>query len=237
MDLMAACPDASNPPRALLDSPPRRLFNGRVSRSGARIDRELPSFDPKDSIRFAHELLTEAGVEFALIGKLAMWVYLPSRAHTITKDADFAVPRSATRRIAARLAARGIRPRPLSIGGLGVRHGDVRVDFIDRREGGLAPLYEEAVRKARGRRAVGRAGGVRVAVVPVEYLVAMKVVAAEEKDQNDAVELLKTLPRIDLALARDILRRHGGSVAVNLLDALARRAGRPDARPEYRNSG
>jgi hypothetical protein len=198
---------------------------------------ELPAFDPNPSARFGYDVLTETGARFALIGKVAMWVLLPAAEHEFTKDADFAVPASAVEPLRALLSRRGIAARTLPIGGLAVRHGQIRVDFIDWHEGGLGGLDEEAIAEAE--RSGGRAEveGASIPVVTAEYLVALKVAAAEERDQEHAVRLLRSLPELDLRRTREILARHGGPVGANLLDALARKAGRPDARPEYRNSG
>ncbi len=198
---------------------------------------ELPSFDPNPSARFAHEILTELEFPYALIGKVAMWAILQPDQHEFTKDVDFAVPLRAIEPIRAALIARGMTPRPLSIGGLGVREGEIRVDFIDRREGGLSALYEEAISEAQSRGSLARVGEAHIQVVSPEYLVALKVVTGEDRDEADAVRLLGALPRMDLARTRDIISRHGGPGSANRLDALARRAGRPDARREYRNSG
>ena len=79
--------------------------------------------------------------------------------------------------------------------------------------------------------------GAEIPVVPSEYLVALKVVAAERRDQQDAVRLMRAIKEIDLHRTREILTLHGGPGSANLLDVLAREAGHPDARPEYRNSG
>ncbi len=99
--------------------------------------RGLPAFDPNPSARFACDLLREVNIPFALIGRVAMWTMLPADEHQFTKDVDFAVPRSAASIIASALARRKIAPRPLSIGGLAVRTDDLRVDFIDQRDGGF----------------------------------------------------------------------------------------------------
>lgn len=208
----------------------------RKKARGGKLPPGLPSFDPNPSARFAVEVLSEAGVPFALIGKVAMWALLPEREHDFTKDVDFAVPLRAEAPLRAALAKRGLRPRALSIGGLAIRTDDLKVDFIDRREGGLSGLYAEAIAEAGRIGARADVGGASIPVVTAEYLVALKVVAAEDKDQADAVRLLRALPALDLRRTREIVQRHGGAAA-NLLDALARRAGRRDARPEYRNGG
>ncbi|MDY0005013.1 MAG: hypothetical protein RBU30_27185 [Polyangia bacterium] len=211
-----------------------------MSKSGSRNEQRaepvrLPEFDPKPSARFAVEILTEAGAPYALIGRVAMWSLLPGGNVGFTKDVDFAVPRSAELGILKALAGRGIAPRSLPIGGWAVREPEIRVDFIDRREGGLHTLYEEAIEEAQT--AGGRAdiGGSTVPVVLPEHLVAMKIVAGEDRDETDAVELLGALPNLDLPRIRAIVAKHGGPGSANRLDALARRAGRPDARPAYRN--
>ena len=198
---------------------------------------ELPFFDPRPSARLGAELLTGAGVRFALIGKVAMWTFLPADAQEFTKDVDFAVSKHAIEPIRAALAARGIVPRELPIGGLGVREGDVRIDFIDRREGGLDRLFEEAIEDAVTNGSRASVGDLKFPVARLEYLIALKVVSGEDKDESDVVRLLRTLPAIDLRFARAVIERHGGPGSANRLDALARRAGRPDARPEYRNGG
>ncbi|MBI5488928.1 MAG: hypothetical protein HY905_16460 [Deltaproteobacteria bacterium] len=198
---------------------------------------ELPFFDPKPSARFGAEILGETGQPFALIGKIAMWAHLPPAAQEFTKDVDFAVPLRAIEPIKAALARRGIAARPLSIGGLAVREGEIRVDFIDRHEGGLGALFEEAITDAARLGVVAGVGTGSVPVAGAEYLVALKVVTGEDKDETDAVKLLRRIPTIDLARTRALILRHGGTAGANRLDALARRAGRPDARPEERNGG
>ena len=197
----------------------------------------MPRFDPNPSARFGSELLAGEGVPHALIGRIAMWTVLPSDQHEFTKDVDFAVPLRFCEPIRAALVRRNITPRDLPIGGLAVREGELKVDFIDRREGGLNLLFEEAIEAAVRSGPRTRVGGVEIPVATPEYLLALKVVAAERKDQEDALRLLRALPGLDLPRAREIVFRHGGPGSANLLDALARQAGRADARPEYRNGG
>jgi hypothetical protein len=150
---------------------------------------------------------------------------------------DFAVPLRFCEPLRAALARRKITARDLPIGGLGVRDGEIKVDFIDRREGGLNRLFEETIEAAVRSGPRARVAGLEIPVAPPEYLLALKVVAADRKDQDDALRLLRALPDLDLHRAREIVFRHGGPGSANLLDALARLAGRPDARPEYRNGG
>jgi len=206
-------------------------------RTGRGSQDALPAFDPNPSAAFGCELLEAEGVSFALIGRIAMWTMLPEEQQEFTKDVDFAVPLAAGARIRAALARRKIVPRELPIGGLAVREDNIRVDFIDRRDGGLNALFEDAIEDARRAGNCATVGIHTVPVVTPEYLVALKVVAAERKDQKDAIRLLRALPGLDLRRSREIVLRHGGPGSANLLDTLAREAGRPDARPEYRNGG
>jgi hypothetical protein len=197
----------------------------------------LPDFDPKPSAEFGAEVLREAGLRFALIGRIAIWTHLPEGVGGFTKDVDFAIPLHGVESLRAVLTRRGYTPLPLTIGGLAVRQGDIRVDFIDRREGGLDGLYLEAIEESLRTGHVAEVGSEGIPVVTAEYLVAMKVVAGEDRDEADAVLLLSALTDLDLSRTRSIIAQHGGAGSANRLDALARRAGRADARAEYRNGG
>lgn len=212
------------------------MSSGR-DREAATPRQGLPAFDPNPSAEFARALLRAEEIPFALIGRVAMWTLLPEDQHEFTKDVDFAVPRRCREPLRAALIRKGLAPRDLPIGGLAVRTDQLRIDFIDRSEGGLDRLFEEAIHEAATRGGQAPIGGHEVPVVSPEHLVAMKVVAAERRDQGDAVRLLKALPDLDLRRARAIVATHGGPGSANLLDTLAREAGRPDARPEYRNGG
>jgi len=78
----------------------------------------LPAFDPRPSARLALDVLGECGVDFALIGRVAMWTMLPEEVAGFTKDVDFAVGRRAIEPLTAALTARVFRVLVLSIGGL-----------------------------------------------------------------------------------------------------------------------
>ncbi len=196
----------------------------------------LPRFDPNPSAQFAIDVLREINTPFALIGRIAIWALLPEEEHEFTKDIDFAVPLRAIEPLRSALIQRGIIPKDLTIGGLGVRSKTIRVDFIDRREGGLNALFEEAIKHALPP-GINKATGLELPVVSPEYLVALKVVAAEEKDQKDAIRIIRALPELDLLRTRAIVFQHGGPGSANLLDVLARQAGHKQARGDYRNSG
>ena len=141
-------------------------------------DGSLPRFDPNPSARFASELLLGEGVPHALIGRIAMWALLPSDQHEFTEDVDFAVPLRFTEPLRAALVRRNIIPRDLPIGGLAVREGEIKVDFIDRRDGGLNGLFEETIEAANRFGTRAKVAGTQIPVAPPEYLLALKTAAA-----------------------------------------------------------
>lgn len=202
--------------------------------TGRRRKFPVTAFDPRESAEFARRILRSARVPHALIGRVAVWTWLPAREHGATKDVDFAVPRAAVARLRAALEREGITPAPLRIGGISVDKGAVCVDFIDRNVDGFAPLFEEAIRAARAAGNVADIGGVNLPVVPPEYLVAMKMIPATDRDEEDVARLLGAREDLDYALARRLVREHGGPITANRLDELARRAGRRDAPRRYR---
>jgi hypothetical protein len=75
-----------------------------------------------------------------------------------------------------------------------------------------------------------------VSLVSLEFLLAMKLVSGEPKDEIDARRLLER-EELRYEDARTIVDRHLGAASANRLDVLAREAGRPEvARPRlYRN--
>lgn len=79
---------------------------------------EVQPFDPRPSVSAASEALASQGVDFALIGGLALDAWGIRRA---TKDADFAVPVGAGEKAADALRGPTTEVRPLRIGGAGVR--------------------------------------------------------------------------------------------------------------------
>ena len=105
---------------------------------------QLPSFDPKPAARLAASILKECRATCALIGRLAMWAYLPPEQQEFTKDLDLAVPAEFIAVIEAQVRRRKLPYRNLSIGGLGIRDGERKVDFIDRR------LYHAALFREAG---------------------------------------------------------------------------------------
>ena len=93
---------------------------------------DYPRFDPKVSAEAGVRILRAAGVPFALAGRVAVWTYVPAEGQAFTKDVDFAVPYGYADAIEEAARERGFESSRLSIGGVGVKKGDISVDFIDR---------------------------------------------------------------------------------------------------------
>ena len=194
--------------------------------SGRKRPRPLAiePFDPRPSIRVALELLDAAGIPFALAGRLAVWAWVPADAQEFTKDVDFAVPEQGIEALDRAARARGLKPRALSIGGIAIRDGGTRVDFIDRRVD-FAALYAEAVDVARREGITTEIEeGVEVPVTPPEHLVAMKLATGDPRDERDVERLLK-LYHVEYSQCRRVVRAHLGPAAANRLDHLGARVG------------
>lgn len=195
-----------------------------------RVVGEVVAFDPRPSIEAAARVLDELQAQYALIGGLALDAWGIARA---TKDADLAVPVGVAERAASRLAGADVVARPLSIGGVGLRGGAIRLDLIDRRFH-FERLYGDAIHDAQRRRA--RVGGCELPLVSLEYLLAMKMVSGLPKDDADVRRLLR-LEALDYHTARALVETHLGVASANRLDAFGREAGRPElpARRLYKN--
>ncbi len=200
----------------------------------AGVIRPIEPFDPAPSIVATARVLNEAGVEFALIGGLALGAWGIDRA---TKDADFAVPVGAAERAAQKLEADGAETRPLRIGGVAVRDSkkNLRIDLIDRRFH-LAALYREAISEARASNRFTSVGSTQVALVSLEHLLAMKMASGEPKDDADVRRILQ-LQQLDYRKARGLVDTHMGFATANRLDALAREAGRPEVQRRLYQNG
>jgi hypothetical protein len=127
---------------------------------------------------------------------------------------------------------RGFESSRLSIGGVRVKKGDISVDFIDRHPH-AARLFADAVAAAQEGPGVANAGEAEAPVVPKCYLLAMKLIPHEEKDERDAQELLKTMDVDEYREARRLVDEHLGPIIAEHLDDLARRIGHAGVEPRY----
>jgi len=204
-------------------------------KKGRIVQRELPKFDPAPSARFAARILTEGNIQGVLIGRLAIWAYLPKESdHEFTKDLDIAVPYEEMCLVRSWLDQNSIRYRELDVGGVNVLYPDsgVNVDFIDRvsrKLGNLGPLYREAVLAAMVEGETTNVEGTALVVVPPEYLVVMKIAAGEPKDERDVVRLLANVV-LDIDYIRDVMIRHT-PLHICKLERMLREVGHPAALP------
>jgi len=165
----------------------------------------------------------------ALIGGIALAVHGVER---YTKHVDLAVTRAES--AAAERHLGDADPRPLKIGGVSFRtSAGVRVDLVDRRVE-FQDLFEAAIDAAHasGRRV--SAGDKEAHVVPVPYLVAMKLVADRPQDEADVDALLRRT-EVPYPEVRRVVERFLGRYAARRLDRMARAAQRADARADYEN--
>ncbi len=174
----------------------------------------IPKFDPDPSGNFAGKVLTGVNAKGALIGRLAVWAWIPDTAeHAVTKDVDIAVSISDLKRICSWLEKERIKCRELEIGGINVDLPGVNVDFITRycEEGNLSPLFEDAVRASLESGETVQIGGQEFPLVPKEHLVAMKIATRERKDEEDAERLLETT-EVDTEKLRKLITVYLGPV-------------------------
>jgi len=149
-------------------------------------------------------------------------VYLEDESqHEFTKDADFAVLLNESAKIEKEATTLGANYNYLNIGGIGVREHGINVDFIDRRLSNVDPLFREAIENATGEVYVDE---IKIPVVSLDYLIAMKMVSGEPKDDNDLKKLL-SLQKADYQNVREIVRKHLGPITAERLDVFAREVG------------
>ena len=192
----------------------------------------LPSFDPNESLEVALEILKVAASHFALIGRVATWVYLESDLHQFTKDVDIAVYFHEIAAIEQEIQRRELNYHPLQIGGIGIRDAQVNIDFIDRHELGIDRLYREAIEQSRTQIQVSHQ---TVPVVRLEHLIAMKMVSGEPKDDQD-VKALLGVKDLHYTQCREIVERFLGSIVATRLDVFAREVGLLPKRGPYQDS-
>ncbi len=177
----------------------------------------LPVFDPRPSALFAAELLEATGQKGILIGRLALWTFLKDAAdHGYTKDLDIAVSEQSCLEIRNYLKDKDVSIRNLLIGGINVKSRadndiDINIDFIDRSSqewGNYGSLFREAIAEAvSNNRSVRLDDENSLYVVSLEYLILMKLLTMEKKDEEDAKLLLRSTEP-DINRIRDIISKH-----------------------------
>ena len=219
---------------------PTKMKTGSGGKKQPAIRDTFPTFDPNPSGKFAHDVLLAAHVDGVLIGRLAVWSWVPEESeHAFTKDLDIAVSRDALLKIRSWLNAQSITVRDLSIGGLNVTAPEgINVDFIDRASelGNLGPLFEDAVRASYESGKTVKIGGEELFLVTLEHLVAMKMSTLERKDEEDAERLLQYSP-VEIDTLRRIVKTFLGPMGEIRLEALLRAVNHPQAHPRQKYNG
>ncbi len=193
---------------------------------------EFPTFDPKPSAAAGAGILKAAGVPFALVGRVAVWMYVPPGGQQFTKDVDLAIPHGYDGAVVEAAREAGYSTSELTIGGVGISGHGVSVDAIHRHPH-AARLFTDAVKAAQDGDERRDVEGHVVPVVPKDYLLAMKLIPHEEKDDRDAQELLKTMSAEEYRAARRLVEEYLGFQGTEHLDAIARRLGHAGVEPRY----
>lgn len=198
------------------------------------VVQKIPSFDPNPSLKAALEFLKENKIkDFALIGRIATWIFLPADRQQFTKDVDFAILSTETSKIEKALKGKGFKVYQLSIGGVAVREPNFVVDFIDRRLDGFNDLFQEAIANSRKDVKILEE---TIPVVDLNYLLTMKLVSGEPKDDLDVKALLK-VEGLDFPKLRELVKKHLGSATANRLEVFAREVGVLPLKDSYKISG
>lgn len=150
------------------------------------------------AIEFVDEIALENGIEWALVGGLAMALYGSDRT---TKDIDIIADKLLPLEKVGDLVQGGERYL------IKTGKNDVAVDWIIRKDV-FKQLFAEALKDS-----------VRINDVPVltpEWLVILKFIAGRYKDQEDAVFLLSRNGLVDRKLIKEYIIKNAGEIAWEL---------------------
>ena len=137
-------------------------------------------------------------VTWAVVGAVATRLYMPER---LTRDLDIAIWVGDAAEVQKRLVAAGfVKQGDLSIGGATWQAPDGRlIDVIEGRE----PWWPEALAEAQANR---DASG--LPILPLSYLVYMKMQASRPQDLGDLARMLGQAGDDSLDKVRDFFRKH-----------------------------
>lgn len=206
-----------------------------MSGKSTKPNRRLPAFNPEPSGKLVSEIFRELGVSGALIGRLAVWAWLPeTEDHAFTKDLDIAVSGASLYDIRRFASGKPFKTADLPIGGINISSPEknINVDFIDRSSddfGNFSALFEDAVAESAASGRTVTIGDDAMPLVSAEHLIAMKMVAHTKKDEEDIARLLKRVD-VDVATLRELTVRFLGPLGRSYLETLLASAGHPDAR-------
>ncbi len=197
--------------------------------------KKLPKFDPEHSGKFAAEILEKLKLKGALIGRLAVWAWLPvnSEKQAFTKDLDIAVSKSGLFEIRKYFFGRQYEIRELQIGGLNVRYGaNVNVDFIDRSAiewSDYSRLFESAIDEAVKSNRTLDVGNKSLLLVSADHLVVLKLATGESKDEDDAKVLLSQVD-VDITAIRTLISKHLGPSGRNRFEIILKDIGHKESK-------
>ncbi|MBF0102782.1 MAG: hypothetical protein HQK77_17915 [Desulfobacterales bacterium] len=192
------------------------------------MHKQLPKFDPDYSGNFAAEILEKLKIEGILIGRLAVWAWLPqnSAKQAYTKDLDIAVSKTSLFVIRDYLKDQHFNIKQLEIGGVNVKDGKhINVDFIDRSSiewSDYSVLFEQAINEAIRSNRMIEVGNKTLFLVSIEYLITMKLATGEKKDEEDIKVLLLETDNIDFKEVRSLIYNHLGSLGRNRFEIILR---------------
>jgi hypothetical protein len=206
-----------------------------AKQKGKTIQSRLPKFDPTPSGVFAYHILQAAHVEGALIGRLAVWSWIPDASkQSFTKDLDIAVSTSSLPAIIQQLHKKQANISQLPIGGINakIEEKSINVDFIDRSDsswGDLSALFTEAIDEAMSAERYTSVGEVELRLVSAEFLATMKLATGTSKDEIDAENLIQ-FAEIDISKTRTLVVKYLGSAGIGRLEELLFKLGHPESR-------
>lgn len=207
-----------------------------------KIRSKLPKFDPDPSGKFAYKILSAANVSGVLIGRLAVWSWLPDISkHVFTKDLDIAIRRDSLPSVVKELNKTNAKVTNLSIGGVNASIEDtaINVDFIDRSDkswGDLSSLFEDAIDEAIQEERFILVGEHELPLVSSEFLTTMKVATGNSKDEQDAENLIQ-YAELDVAKTRELILKYLGSAGIGKFEEILYKMGHPMSRMQkYKTS-
>jgi len=207
-----------------------------------KIKSKLPKFDPDPSGKFAYKILAAANVRGVLIGRLAVWSWLPDvSTHVFTKDLDIAVRKDSLPSLLKELNKTGAKITTLSIGGVNawIEDAAINVDFIDRSDkswGDLSSLFEDAINEAIQEERFVLVGEHELPLVSSEFLTTMKVATGISKDEQDVENLIR-YAEINVTKTRELILKYLGSSAIGRFEEILYKIGHPMSRMQkYKTS-
>jgi hypothetical protein len=194
--------------------------------------RVITPFDPEPAAKLVKEIMDQLSINYAVIGRIAVWAYLSAEEQEFTKGLDIAVPAELIAEIELQIKLRKLNYTPLTIGGINVHEENISIDFIDRRQY-HGELFRQAIKEAGIIGDKIQIGAIKLPLIPIEYLIALKLVSGEPKDDGDVKRLLKDA-EFDYNKSKEIVMKFLGPATADRLDVFAREAGRPEVPPKKR---